>query len=62
MLPSVPNVEHLDFRSAFEDSTGLLRAELTTDGTHLNAAGYQIWSRHLAPIMKKLPAAPCSQY
>ena len=38
------NVYFLDLYPLFTDAQGDLRAELSTDGLHLNAQGYQIWS------------------
>lgn len=34
-----------DVHGQFQDQWGALRAELTTDGLHLNAQGYQVWQR-----------------
>jgi lysophospholipase L1-like esterase len=36
-------VEYVDLHSAFTDSRGELDSQLTTDGLHLNAAGYTLW-------------------
>jgi lysophospholipase L1-like esterase len=40
---------YLDYYSAMLDDKGMLRAELTLDGLHPNAAGYQI----MAPLAEK---------
>jgi lysophospholipase L1-like esterase len=37
-------VYFLDLYSLFTDAQGDLRADLSTDGLHLNAQGYQVWS------------------
>lgn len=36
-------VSYLDVQSDFTDAQGNLRADLTTDGLHLNANGYAMW-------------------
>lgn len=38
----------VDLQPAFADGTGLLRADLTTDGIHLNAEGYGVLATYLA--------------
>lgn len=37
----------VDLQPAFMDSDGLLQADLTTDGLHLNAAGYRLFAAYL---------------
>lgn len=39
---------YLDIASALSDENGDLRSELTSDGIHLNAAGYFYWAAELA--------------
>lgn len=39
---------YLDVHSQMTDSTGYLRPELTTDGLHLNANGYEVWRSALS--------------
>ncbi len=41
------NAQYLDLYSAFADFDGNLRPELTTDGLHLSAQGYQLWQQRL---------------
>jgi len=41
-------VYFLDLYPLFADERGLLRLELTTDGLHLNANGYRVWSTALS--------------
>lgn len=41
------NYRYLDLASLVRDAQGDLRADLTTDGCHLNAAGYRIWADQL---------------
>jgi len=43
------NAVWLDFAPSFKDSSGNLRKELSSDGLHLNQAGYEIWGSLLAP-------------
>jgi lysophospholipase L1-like esterase len=38
---------YLDLYSHMADTSGSLRRELTTDGLHLNANGYQVWQEVL---------------
>ncbi len=33
----------MDLTYHFMDGQGVLRRDLTTDGLHLNARGYQVW-------------------
>lgn len=42
----------IDLYSAFVDSNGLIKPELTKDGIHLTAAGYALWVKKLEDIMK----------
>jgi lysophospholipase L1-like esterase len=34
----------VDLQPAFADAEGQLKAELTTDGIHLDGAGYRLWA------------------
>ena len=36
---------------------GILNAEFTTDGIHLNAAGYRVWKRAIEPILMQASAS-----
>lgn len=45
---------YIDLHPAFLGAQGTLNEALTTDGTHLNEAGYALWVKQLAPIMKTL--------
>lgn len=45
---------YIDLHPAFLGPQGTLNETLTTDGTHLNKAGYDLWAKQLAPIMKTL--------
>lgn len=42
----------VDTYTLMSDSTGLLRTELTSDGVHLNSAGYRLWAELLNSILK----------
>jgi len=46
----VPAVDFLDLSSVFSDRQGL-RSEWSTDGLHLNEAGYDQWLRRLRPLL-----------
>jgi lysophospholipase L1-like esterase len=48
---------YLDYFSATVDSKGMFRAELTADGLHPNAAGYQI----MAPLAEEAIARALGQ-
>ena len=48
------NFTYIDLHTAFLSPQGTLKKSLTTDGTHLNKAGYDLWAKQLAPIMKTL--------
>jgi len=43
---------YIDLHTAFVTPQGVLKPELTTDGTHLNEMGYQLWKQQLEPIME----------
>lgn len=45
---------YIDLHAAFLSSNGTMNKALTTDGTHLNQAGYTLWAEQLAPIMAEL--------
>ena len=48
------NFTYIDLHTAFLSPQGTLKKSLTTDGTHLNQAGYALWAEQLTPIMKTL--------
>ncbi|MGF1522219.1 MAG: GDSL-type esterase/lipase family protein [Leptolyngbyaceae cyanobacterium] len=41
------SVEYRDVHSQFQDVEGSMRAELTTDGLHLNPQGYDVWRQSI---------------
>ena len=43
------NYEIVDLFSVFVDVNGLIRPELTSDGTHLNKLGYTLWVETISP-------------
>ncbi|MGH1393457.1 MAG: SGNH/GDSL hydrolase family protein [Trichormus sp.] len=47
-------VEYLDLYSLFANQQGNMRPELTTDGLHLNPAGYLVWRTALQIYQKGL--------
>lgn len=47
-------VEYLDLYPLFADKQGNLRPELTTDGLHLNPAGYLVWRTALQIYQQKV--------
>lgn len=46
----VPAADFLDLSAAFSDPQGL-RSDWTSDGLHLNAAGYEQWLQRLRPLL-----------
>ena len=46
------NVRFLNLQPAFSDLAGSLRRDLTTDGLHLSAQGYQVWEAAIAPVLQ----------
>jgi N-acetylglucosamine-6-sulfatase len=53
-LASQRGLEILDLYSAFDDGTGALRAEETTDGIHLTAPGYERWAAELDGVLQTM--------
>jgi lysophospholipase L1-like esterase len=45
--------EMIDLHTLFADSNGLLKKELTYDGTHLNDDGYNKWITYISTIVKQ---------
>jgi len=43
----------IDLHSVFTNNQGLLKSELTYDGTHLNDAGYKVWVDFIDSIVKQ---------
>jgi lysophospholipase L1-like esterase len=43
----------IDLHAVFTDNQGLLKKELTYDGTHLNDAGYKEWVNFIGSIVKQ---------
>lgn len=50
-LTKQENVFFLNLQPAFADASGLLRRDLTTDGIHLSAKGYEVWQSVIASIL-----------
>lgn len=46
-IAQAEGAQYLDVYSQFIDAQGNFRSELTTDGLHLNAQGYQVWRSQL---------------
>ena len=46
--------EIIDLYSVFVDKHGLIKGDLSTDGVHLNEAGYQVWVDYIKPIFDTL--------
>ena len=43
--------DYLDLHTLMKDEKGELRADLTTDGLHLNLAGYKIWQAAINKVL-----------
>ena len=54
-------VEYLDLHSAFADTDGYIKEELTTDGLHLSAAGYALWRSKLQQVGESAAKPPISR-
>lgn len=55
------NIDYLDLHAAFTTPAGLLRPDLTTDGLHLNAQGYEVWRSQLTAYLDQtLPPEPAA--
>mgnify|MGYP003306378016 CR=1 FL=1 len=48
-----PEITVIDLHSKFADENGLMTAEYSTDGVHLNTYGYDIWSDHIRRHINK---------
>ena len=46
--------EIIDLYSVFVDEQGRIKSDLSTDGVHLNEAGYQVWVDYIKPIFETL--------
>ena len=46
--------EIIDLYSVFVNEQGLIKNDLSTDGVHLNEAGYQVWVNYIKPIFDTL--------
>ena len=44
---------YIDLYPALLDDEGYLRKDLSDDGLHLNANGYEIWTSMLKPYLEK---------
>lgn len=55
-IEQIPNkqFQYIELHSSFVTPDGVLRPELTTDGTHLNAEGYALWHKILQPYIEAL--------
>lgn len=55
------NVEFLDVATILLDAEGQIRAELYSDGLHLNAAGYALWQGVVFPALLAMQPAPLTE-
>jgi lysophospholipase L1-like esterase len=51
MMSDETGAAYLDLWPLLATTDGAIRPELTTDGLHLNAAGYRVWTGALKPIL-----------
>jgi lysophospholipase L1-like esterase len=54
LVELTPPADFLDLAPGLSDASGGLRANLTDDGLHLNAEGYQRWQAQLVPFLEAL--------
>lgn len=47
------NIDYIDLISKMTTKDNFLRPELTWDGVHLNAAGYNLWVKEVEVVLKK---------
>ncbi|MGA4607138.1 GDSL-type esterase/lipase family protein [Pseudoalteromonas maricaloris] len=45
---------YIDLYTSFLSESGVMNPVLTTDGTHLNEKGYEIWKNRLVPVIGEL--------
>ncbi len=45
----------IDLYAAFADTSGLIKPELTNDGTHLTAEGYHVWTTLIDSLINNQP-------
>jgi len=57
LIAQEEKVQFLDLHPLFADAQGNLQEKLTTDGLHLNSAGYAIWRSQLQPFFPPTPTA-----
>ncbi len=48
------NYQVIDLHQHFTNPEGLMKKELTKDGTHLNEKGYEVWVEAVKALMEKL--------
>lgn len=53
-IPTHTNIEVIDLYSLFANEQGLMKDDLTSDGTHLNEAGYKVWVERLRTVLSKI--------
>lgn len=52
IIAATEKITLIDLHPHFVDNDGRLKKEITEDGLHLNAKGYQIWKKILLPYLK----------
>ncbi|MBC7969985.1 MAG: G-D-S-L family lipolytic protein [Verrucomicrobia bacterium] len=55
-MAKAEGVDYLDLQPYFTDANGALVADLSTDGLHLSAEGYQVWRSRLQLFMQQQKA------
>lgn len=60
-MAQAEGVDYLDLHPYFTDANGDLAADLSTDGLHLSAKGYQVWRSRLQVFAKQAVSAPRSR-
>jgi lysophospholipase L1-like esterase len=57
-IAAAESVKYLDLHPLFTDAQGNLRADLSTDGLHLNSQGYLVWRSALQMYYSQLELEP----
>lgn len=58
VIAATESVKYLDLHPLFTDAQGNLRADLSTDGLHLNSQGYLVWRSALQMYYSQLELEP----
>ena len=54
-------IHWININSSLVDSNGKLLQEVSSDGLHLDLAGYEIWASELRPVLNQIIGAPAKE-